>query len=239
LIVELDDTPLEVMQKVRSAELRLSIGDAALATTLGREALAIAEDANEKPSLLAALCFLTRLSDDNEIYSRASRLADSLNTPREKRIIAFNRLERLTIAGRIDNAMSMAMHALPELGRIKNELELARFHNIGANLLLLSRDHTRAATHLRRSETIAREVGLMEELATSRMLLGRLQLVECDYEGSYRNLREAVALGKQMTGQITNDSDRRLFQQQPTFSRLASDVRLLGKLMTEKEASGV
>ncbi len=239
LIVELDDTPLEVMQKVRSAELRLSIGDTTVAATLGREALAIAEDANEKPSLLAALCLLTRLSDDNDIYSRASKLADSLNTPREKRIIAFNRLERLTIAGRIDNAMSMAMHALPELGRIENELELARFHNIGADLLLLSSDHTRAATHLRRSETIAREMGLMEELATSLMLLGRLQLAERDYEGSYRTLREAVALGKQIVGQITGDSDRRIFQQRPALRGLASDVRLLGKLMTEKEISSV
>ncbi|MDH4156049.1 MAG: tetratricopeptide repeat protein [candidate division Zixibacteria bacterium] len=234
LTAEIDDEILERMLDTSRANLRFHLGDTQEALRMAIVALERADQKDDKPSMITALLLITRISDDRHYLQRAEVTAGELRLTREKLVLEFNRLEHLATRHRIDEALALATTVSKQIHRIPNDLELPRFYNSVAEVMLAAGRPDEAVAHLQKGNMIAGRCGLRPEMITNLTLQGRAKEKDGEYEACYQCYRKALELCRQMTDEITNDVDRRFFKSQRSIQFLEKEIRGLRKVLMQK-----
>lgn len=235
---EVDDKMLGVQVAIQRAGLRHFLGDNTQALDFALNALATAEQINDKSDQLNALLLIMKVSDDSRFVERALALVDELHLKREKTLINFNVIESLLVQGKVDEAYSAADKTLPELDQMSEDIELAWSCNVAAELMIARNHHQSALSYLSRAQGLANASGLMPEMVTTLTLRGRIGFSRGEYEQCYMDYKSALQACKKIAESIENDTDCHLYQNKRSTIFLVNEIRRLGELIGQKQRAG-
>jgi tetratricopeptide (TPR) repeat protein len=223
---------------LRRATLRYYLGDEQEAERLARELLAEARQAERIPEQIAVLSLLTRLTGETDYAARAAQLAETHHLQRELTAARFATLEALLRREQCQEADREAADLWPIPLAMNEDIELPWMCNQLAELAIARREVEKAATYLDRSHRAAEQSGLRAEMVGALTLRGQVAFDRGDYERSYADYRQALAICRNMSETITEESDRKRFQSTRAITFLTGQIKRLGELMAIKERAG-
>lgn len=238
LLPELEDNAIRLLAAVQKASLRLCLGDAAAALEIVIKVHATACEIQDPAAELDSLLLITRLTDDAGYWQKALACVTNRRLIRERRLLHFNRLEYLLDHGDTDEARHLADEHLDDLNQCEQDLELARMHNLAAQVSIADSDSDGALAHLEKAQQIAQAAGLLPELISIHSIKGELAKLDGNYEESYKSFRQALDLCRKVAGSIELEVDRQTYQQKPVVQRMAFEIRQLSQKLTKRQKAG-
>ncbi|MFQ6008412.1 MAG: tetratricopeptide repeat protein, partial [Candidatus Zixiibacteriota bacterium] len=235
IVHDIGDRMLQVDAKVRRASLRYFLGDTFEARRLAEEAYQEAEKINDKSARLSALLLITKVSSEPHFIEIAFHLADELHLHRERMLITVNLIESLLEQERQQDALVQAESFITQLDNIAEDIELAWMCNIAAELMITRGEYVSALTFLNRAYRSATETGLMPELITTLTLRGKVDFLNGKFENCYQRYKSALQICRKIADNITNQTDRKLFENRRSVVFLLNEIKRLGKLMGQKK----
>ncbi len=234
IITEINDRMLKVELAIQRAGLKHIMGNNLLALDYAKRALQEAEGIHDKSGQLNALMLITKISDDAGLETKAVSLAEELHLSREKTLFNFNKIERFLRRGENDEAFGIAVEALPRLETITEDIELAWMYNVAAELVITRGEYDSALIFLTRAQRAATTGGLMPEMITTLTLRGRIDFLKGDFENCYKSYKSALQICKKIADSITNETDRKPFENRRSVVFLVNEIKRLGTLMGQK-----
>jgi serine/threonine protein kinase/Tfp pilus assembly protein PilF len=238
LAPDLNDPILELSAATQRAGLRYHLGDNVSALELTRSVLTRARETNNAVAELDALLLAVRLCGDKKYYSAADAIIDERRLIRERRLLAFGRIEYLLEANETEAAIEVADGLIDQLSEIEEDLELAWMESVAGRVCLEQEQTERADRHLSRALKAAQNSGLLPELIMIQVLRGRSAKIQGYYELAFRCLKQALQAGRTAANSITDAGDRQSYQRKPVMQTLASEISTLKVRLDNKQRAG-
>ncbi len=238
LLGKVDDAEERVRIKVEEAALRAAVGDYERALEIAAESTALADELNVKPEKLNALLMVTRISDDDAAASQAAQLADDLKMDREKFLVSANRLGVLIENDRMPEAHETAKVVEECLSQYTDDLEYSRIALTLAEYFIAAGKIDKSIPYVQKGLRQAEQSGLVPETITGLLLTSRLQSQSGSYEEAFKASKHALQLCKTIAENISNEDDRRRFQQTRIIQTLVTEIRDLQAKIGQKKGAG-
>ncbi len=237
LLPDLDDPTLDLATAIQRAGLRYHLGDSATALELALDVLERAGTTNNAVPQLDALLLIVRLTGDPQYWKEGNAVIDERRLTRERRLLAFGRIEYLLGHDENDAALELADGLVDQLTEVEQDLELAWMESLIGRLYLAQGEPQDANQHLSRALKVAENSGLLPEMIIIQVLRGKLAKAQGDYEHAFGCLKNALRVGRTVADSIAAAGDKKLYQTRPIMQTLATEITSLkGELGTRQKA---
>ncbi|MCD6249013.1 MAG: tetratricopeptide repeat protein [candidate division Zixibacteria bacterium] len=238
LLPELDDPTLNLATIIQKASLRYHLGDNPTALKLALDVYSRAKVTNNSVPELDALLLLVRLSEDPQYREQGKVIVDERRLVRDKRLLAFGRLEYLLNHHENDAARELADGLIDQLSEVEQDLELAWMESLAGRICLEQKQFEDANRHLQRALKAAQDSGVLPELITVQILRGQLAKTQGDFETAYTCLKQALGVGRTVANSIDDAGDRLIYQKKPVMQTLASEIATLSRQLGNRQRAG-
>ena len=239
LLNEIDDRGVTILHCLASAHYQAAIDNLDLAEQLARRAMATARECSDAHGELQAVLLLKRLTTCPELSERTESLLTELHFDRMRPVLHYNESERCLRVGDMASAIKLIENDMAVPLSSMEDGDTPRLCLIAAECLLSEGESTRAIEYLGRARRLASESGLVAELISTMVMLGRLSMKESDFETAFSEFKSAIQLAKQTSQTISVESDRAVFQKKREIQYLVTEVKRLGLILGQKNRAGV
>lgn len=227
LIRAVDDEPLQLRIELQRAAIRLAIGDRAGALDSALHHREVARRLQDPTLELAALLLAARVRVDDKLVEAASTLAARFHYVREQRLLAANQLEASLDAGLTDRITPLYSELIRFDWERLEDIENARVGCLLAEAALLERDRMQARQYLAFAERSARASGQALEMVRVAALAARIEFDAGAYETCFARVKEGMQVAKKISDSLTDEADRKTFQQLRMIQYLGARAREL------------
>ena len=232
---QIDHKQAEAFYLIHDARTRLYIGDRVAALNQANKAADVAQELDDRHTRLQALLVVTQLSGDETLTSEAESIAESLNLSRERLLLSFIRIWKLTEQEEFVAAHKLYQQQAGAMRAVEEDIELPRLGALAAELLIETGLHDEASRVAGEALAAAQRMGLVPEVVHLLGLRARIEGTAKAYEKCYATSRQAFQLIKQLAENIGNDTDRAIFLNRRSVQDLMTEVRRLGEILGQKQ----
>jgi len=198
----------------------------------------LAEKVKDKKLFVGYYCLTALINNDLDTAQKGVLTAVDINAPlsinSSKLRLALIRLKRKDISG--------AGEALQELSEVYQEansnIENASFFNIYGNYLQETGDNAGAISYYQKAYQQASRTSLRPEMAEALAGIGSIKNINKEYEGGFKNIRQAINIVRSMADDIKDERLKKSFLTNEKIVSMAGEVKKLSQILAQKKKAG-
>lgn len=233
-IAQTDDKINKILLNTEKINTYYLSGDTSTANEIIAETSDIAENITEQNYRVGFQLIGYKVTGEQEYFNKALEAINKLDLKREKFIIY-----KIELAQALDNKHTEAAETAyerlsKEILEVDNDIELSDACLTIAEYYLSKDNIEETVKYLQKASNQISQHNLSFELMKLKALTGEIKFKQNDYEGCFGDYKQALAIAKEIAGNISDVDLRNRFQSKPIIGFLVRKIKEFSQKIAKK-----